>query len=125
MEDILENRNIRTMNDTIDGQWIKERLTGRRGEKADLARALQITPERLSKILSGERNIQPNEFIPLLHFFGFEIFPVETTEEAMDLLSEAANSLNPDGLALARQQIAVLASNPALSRLPKSQKPES
>ena len=53
----------------IDGQWIKARLSGRRGEKKALADALGINPGKLSHMLAGDRKVQPNEIAPLLRFF--------------------------------------------------------
>lgn len=52
----------------IDAKWIKERLTGERGEKAALARALNIEPEKVSRILSGDRQIKAGE-VPLIRQF--------------------------------------------------------
>ena len=56
--------------DVIDGQWIAARLTGRRGEKAEIARAMGISSDKLSKILSGERGIASNELPGLLSYFN-------------------------------------------------------
>lgn len=53
----------------IDAAWIKSRLTGRRGELADLAHAVGITPDKLAKILSGARRIQAIEAPRFAAFF--------------------------------------------------------
>jgi hypothetical protein len=54
----------------IDGKWIEARLTGTRGEKARLARAMGITQAKLSHTLAGERAVQPEEVLPVLRFFN-------------------------------------------------------
>lgn len=55
--------------DTVDAKWIAARLSGERGEKARLARAMGIKPDVLSKIMSGTRQIQANEIPAVLAFF--------------------------------------------------------
>lgn len=60
------------MREIIDGSWIKSRLTHRRGEKAALARAMGIGTDKLSKIISGDRHVQPAELPGLLAFFEAE-----------------------------------------------------
>lgn len=56
--------------EVIDGTWIKKRLTDRHGEKAELARAIGISPAKVSLILSGERRVQPEEIPRVLAYFG-------------------------------------------------------
>lgn len=114
---------LRRMEEVIDGKWIERRLTGARGEKTRLAEALGIKRDQVSKIIAGERGIQPVELPRLLNFFGLAIVPVATSEEALELVAHAANQLNQDGLNLARQQISVLASNPTLARKPRARRP--
>jgi hypothetical protein len=58
--------------DVIDGKWIAARLTGRRGEKADLARHIGVGPDIVAKILSGDRKVQPAEAPRVVSFFGDE-----------------------------------------------------
>lgn len=53
---------------TIDAQWIKERLPAERGAKADLAAALGIRPEAVSRMLAGKRAIKASE-VPLIVAF--------------------------------------------------------
>lgn len=55
--------------DVIDGKWIAERLTGRRGEKAELARHMGVGPDVITKILSGDRKVQPEEAPRAVSFF--------------------------------------------------------
>lgn len=59
--------------EVIDGNWIKDRLTGVRGEKARLSEAMGITPQKLSHILAGGRDVQPEEVPKVLAFFNMEI----------------------------------------------------
>lgn len=56
----------------IDADWVRRRLTGRRGEKAELARAMGVKPDVVAKILKGERRVQPNEMPAVLRFFNPE-----------------------------------------------------
>lgn len=56
--------------DVIDGRWIGARLTKRRGEKKKLADAMGIDLPKLSKVLSGERDVQPHELPRVLAYFG-------------------------------------------------------
>ena len=54
----------------IDGKWIKDRLTGQRGEKAELARHMGVGSDIITKILSGDRRVQPEEIPKVASFFG-------------------------------------------------------
>lgn len=56
--------------DVIDGEWIKARMTGDRGEQARLAAAMGIDNDKISKVLKGLRRVQPNEIPLVLAFFG-------------------------------------------------------
>lgn len=58
--------------DIIDAQWITSRLTGQRGERIALARALGVTPDVVTKILKGSRRVQASEIPTILKFFGAE-----------------------------------------------------
>ncbi len=55
--------------EVIDGKWIAARLSGRRGEKADLARHMGVGPDIVAKILSGDRKVQPEEAPRAVAFF--------------------------------------------------------
>lgn len=55
--------------DVIDGEWIKARMTGDRGEQARLAAAMGIDNDKISKVLKGLRRVQPNEIPLVLAFF--------------------------------------------------------
>lgn len=54
----------------IDADWIKSRLTGRHGEKSELARKLGLAPDAITKILAGTRRIQPREMPVIWEFFA-------------------------------------------------------
>lgn len=56
--------------DRIDGNWIEARLTGRHGEKAEIARAIGVKSKQISEILSGARRVQHDEALRLLEYFG-------------------------------------------------------
>lgn len=55
--------------DVIDGEWIKARLGTGRGSKADLARAMGVRPDVVSKILNGTRRVQPREIPKVVAYF--------------------------------------------------------
>lgn len=54
----------------IDGDWIKRHLSNKRGEKARLAAAMGIDAQKMSRILSGERQVQIHEMAAAMEFFG-------------------------------------------------------
>lgn len=62
--------------DVIDGKWIADRLSGEFGEKARLARAMGIDPDKLSKILKGHRSVRPQEVPGLMQFLKAEAKPL-------------------------------------------------
>lgn len=97
----------------MNGAWINERLTDKRGEKARLARAMGITMPKLTRTLSGERAVQPDEVIRVLQFFG-EVLggPVkaEASTTLVDLVAEQLPYLD------AEAQAAVAATVRALAR---------
>lgn len=55
--------------DEINGKWLRERLTGKRGEKAELSRVTGISPEKISKILADQRKVQADEAPRIYRFF--------------------------------------------------------
>lgn len=59
--------------DVITGEWIKNRLSGQRGEKSRLAAAMRISSDKFSKVLNGTREVQPHEVPLVLSFFGLRI----------------------------------------------------
>lgn len=95
----------------IDAQWISDRLTGKRGEKSALAQAMGVTPAEVSKILKGDRRVQPEEMAAVKAFFDGPDVPArpaerrlaarlpQLTDEELDLLSGAV-----DGLLARRQE---------------------
>lgn len=67
--DGFDFRNTDTM-DVVDGDWIRKRLDGRHGEKAELARAIGISAQKLSLILSGKRQVQAHEIPKVVDYFN-------------------------------------------------------
>ncbi len=53
----------------VNADYIRKHLTGRRGEMADLARAMGIDDSKLSKIMSGNRKVQASEVPAVVGFF--------------------------------------------------------
>lgn len=58
--------------ETVDAEWLKERLTGEHGEQTRLAEAMGIDGDKLSKILKGKRRVQAKEVPGALAFFQKE-----------------------------------------------------
>jgi DNA-binding transcriptional regulator YdaS (Cro superfamily) len=69
----------------VDGKWISARLTGRHGEKKELADFVGIKPDRLAKIISGERRVQAAEHPKILAFFGETGLVSEDLRELVDV----------------------------------------
>jgi hypothetical protein len=57
------------MMDVIDGTWIAARIGGEHGRRAALARAMGVTPDKVTKIIKGEREVQAREIPAILAFF--------------------------------------------------------
>jgi hypothetical protein len=49
------------MMDVIDADWIKQHLTNRHGELAELARGTGIAADKITKILNGQRRVSAKE----------------------------------------------------------------
>jgi DNA-binding transcriptional regulator YdaS (Cro superfamily) len=56
--------------ETITAEWLRIRLEGDRGKKAELAEALGIGADKVSKMISGARKPQAEEIPKILAFFG-------------------------------------------------------
>lgn len=55
--------------DVIDADWIKRHLTQRHGELKALADATGLSPDKITKILKGERQIKAHEAPRIAAFF--------------------------------------------------------
>ena len=77
----------------IDGEWIKTRLSGQRGEKKRLADAIGIDTTMLSKVLSGLRRLSASETEAVLMFFGEA---AQLTPKAAGILARV-RKLSPEG----------------------------
>lgn len=101
----------------IDANWIKKRLTGKRGEQTRLAEHLGISTDKLSKTLGGERRVQPEEIPRLLDFFNERI---TAGTESDTLLLQQIGRLNKAGQDILRKQLGALLESPELLRQPES-----
>lgn len=77
--------------DVIDAKWIENHLTGRYGEKADLARAAGLTPKQLSYILAGSRAVSQEEAVKIREFFG----RIERPSEMQGFSESTATAFTP------------------------------
>jgi plasmid maintenance system antidote protein VapI len=96
----------------IDGKWIEARLSGERGQKAKLAEALGVKSDKISKIIKGERQVQPEEVPVILRFFGLHLEVISDREKAY---LEAFRNATPDKLAAVQAYLT--------NRLPLQDKP--
>lgn len=80
--------------DVIDGNWIKARLTGERGEQARLAEAMGIDNDKISKVLKGIRRVQPDEIPRVLAFFQAE--QADADDPALQELRNLWPELSPE-----------------------------
>ncbi len=75
--------------ETITPEWLRARLDGDRGKKAELAEALGIGADKVSKMISGARKPQAEEIPKILAFFGV------TTAQVDPELAEVWRKLEP------------------------------
>ena len=101
----------------IDGDWIKARLTGRRGEKARLSEALGVRDADVSKILNGTRKVQASEIPALLAFFGEPAINDEDAE-FLALLHQASPERRAEAKAFLRVALALEAGEAAPASRP-------
>ncbi len=74
----------------MDAQWLATQFRINPDKKqADLARALELTPPAISKILTGARQIKAKEYIVMRQFFGL---PADSTP-ALSVVP--ANTVHP------------------------------
>lgn len=74
---------------TIDAQWIRDHLPPERGAKAELAAAMGVRPEAVTRILAGTRGIKATEIPRILAYFGLD------SEAGIMGRAELASDLSP------------------------------
>jgi transcriptional regulator with XRE-family HTH domain len=71
----------------INADWLRKRIGSDRGVQAELSRSTGISPDKISKILNGTRQVQASE-VPLLYdFFIKETASALLSERERELLS--------------------------------------
>jgi hypothetical protein len=60
--------------ENVDGNWLRARLTGQHGELRQIAAAVGLEPDKITKILKGQRQIKGTEVPRFLHYFN-EVLP--------------------------------------------------
>ena len=86
---------IRTM-PKIDGNWIRDRLKGERGEVARLADALGMDKNKLAKVMSGTRALTADETVSVLTFFRIitpEMLELDAQVRRIDRLPPEARKM--------------------------------
>lgn len=74
-------------------EWLQNKLTGRRGEKAEIAAALNMTTVMLSNVLGGRRRLTVEEFdLAKKHFNTKDLIdePLESQSIPSDVRSATA-----------------------------------
>lgn len=102
-----ENSDIICM-DVINAEWIKARMTGKRGEQARIAEAMGIDGDKISKVLKGNRQVQPEEIPGLLKYFNETLSGVE--DDLLKELEDKIRLLPKERLPEARQHLEYLLS---------------
>ncbi|RMC37517.1 XRE family transcriptional regulator [Paracoccus alkanivorans] len=101
--------------ENIDRHWIKVRLARMgRGAQARLADHLGIDPNKMSKIMSGTREIQQDEIPKVLSFFNARIVTHDNLDQDLETLLRGASKLNSDGKRLLQRQLNELLETPSL-----------
>lgn len=93
--------------DSVDADWIKARLTGRHGEKSEIARAIGVSSKQMSEILAGVRRIQHSEALRLMEHFGEAPAPpahAGLEEGAAEFVTPEPGSLAQELLRVVRRQ---------------------
>lgn len=99
----------------IDRHWIKARLANmERGSQARLAEHLGISPNKMSKVMSGTRDIQQDEIPKVLSFFNARIVTDDQLDRSLEELLRGAGRLNSDGKRLLQKQLNELLETPSL-----------
>ena len=55
--------------DVIDGKWIEARLSATHGARKALADAIGLTPDKITKIMKGERAVKAHEIPLVMRYF--------------------------------------------------------
>ncbi|MBL4767871.1 MAG: helix-turn-helix transcriptional regulator [Rhodobacteraceae bacterium] len=84
--------------DVVDGKWIKDRLTGKRGEQARLAERMGVDPDKVSKILSGTRQVKPHELPHVMAFFDKASPEASMDSMASEAIARRIGALTPENL---------------------------
>ena len=100
----------------IDGEWIKARLSPKRGEQKKLADFLGIEPDKLTKTLKGIRDVQPEEVPLLLEYFKERIVPEGDGED----INQQLGRLNKAGQAVLQRQLEILLERPEFVQSPEN-----
>lgn len=79
--------------DVVDSDWIKERLTGQRGQLTRLADAIGISRQKMTKIMTGERRVQASEIPAIVSFF--DEIQLDQMGDAPDVRSPPPDFLVP------------------------------
>ncbi|MFV1504986.1 hypothetical protein VWY03_05000 [Phaeobacter sp. JH20_09] len=78
----------------INAEWLKSHLDGSRGEQSRLSRETGISPDKITKILKGRRQVQAAE-APLIYRFFYPEGDQDQAGEPKQLL-EVWYQLGPE-----------------------------
>ncbi|MER5172648.1 helix-turn-helix domain-containing protein [Thioclava kandeliae] len=71
--------------EVIDAEWIRRHLTGERGEQTRLADAIGLSPDVISKIISGKRRVKSEEIPKIVSFFGVDLSSTDRNHHLLEL----------------------------------------
>lgn len=78
----------------ITPEWIRDRLAERGGTKRALADFIGVTPDAMSKILSGARELKSSEVLKMLNYFKVDVVRGRPLTDAQRELLEASFELD-------------------------------
>ncbi len=103
--------------DEINRKWIRERLTGERGEQARMSSVTGISTDKLAKILNGTRRVQADEAPKLFKYF--QTRGVQFEEDRRRSLLDIWSQLRPE-----EQDFLIRSAKGLLSQSPGAHPPE-
>lgn len=107
IDNVLPKSQYATMK-VYDSLWLKELIGGRRGVQAELAREIGVSPDKITRILNGDRKIQVEEISKIIGFFekfdniDLSIVDARPTDPGAVNLGDPARPELPDQEVLAR-----------------------
>lgn len=108
--------------EVIDSNWLRARLSGDHGEQRQLADAVGLSPDKITKILTGKRTIRPHEIPRFVAYFTPKPRLGGFAETAPDFRGPIAKPVSPgQGLAALMSALAPNAHNATIYQMSRSE----